>query len=308
MMREQLTQKKELIGHYIDLLLSNSEFYGLLINGKGGLGKTYLSVNYIKKHLNSSEYAYFNGHITPLSIYLNLFENKDKKVIIFDDIDNLLTSGSILGILKGVLSPVSDKRIVQYHSTTNLMDGVPAFFEITAKIIIICNSIPRKSKLNIDALLSRLLVYKVNYTYSEKKVLLLEYIRGRSDILQKDKVRILKLIKNSIDETTLDLNYRLIQKIIAISSFAHPEHQKMMIKSILHKDKDFQDYLSAVKRSRTKKEAVKIYTSESQKSRASFYRIEQRYIQETGINPNRFLSQSLTKNKGVSFETEGGLI
>ena len=69
--------------------MKNTEYDSLIFYGEGGLGKTFLTINEVKKLLKPSEWDYFNGYSTPLSIYEILYDNRNKKLIILDDIEGL---------------------------------------------------------------------------------------------------------------------------------------------------------------------------------------------------------------------------
>ena len=58
-----------------------------------------------------------NGHITPLSLYTNLYERPDS-ILFLDDCDSLFRNLPALGILRSALwGETNEKRLVTYNSS-----------------------------------------------------------------------------------------------------------------------------------------------------------------------------------------------
>lgn len=115
----------------------------LVITGMAGVGKTHL----VKETLTnmglreSHEFEHFKGKATPAGLYMTLYANSDK-IIVLDDCDSVFKDDDAVNILKAALDSY-DTRQISYISTKPLKDEfgdpIPSRFEFTGKIIFISN-------------------------------------------------------------------------------------------------------------------------------------------------------------------------
>ena len=115
----------------------------LVITGMAGVGKTHL----VKTTLNSmglresNEFVHFKGRATAAGLFITLYQNSDK-VIILDDCDSVFKDDDAVNILKAALDSY-DTRKISYISSKQLKDEygepIPAHFEFTGRIIFISN-------------------------------------------------------------------------------------------------------------------------------------------------------------------------
>ncbi len=130
--------KYKLLNDSLDAL--NKNIFNLLVcSGDYGMGKSHRIKEYVEK--NKIDHVYIQSYATPLSFYKILFENKDKKLIIFDDV-NSIDNRIIIGLLKSACwSVLNGKRIVEYHTTSEVMEknDLEESFELKANIVLIFN-------------------------------------------------------------------------------------------------------------------------------------------------------------------------
>ena len=115
----------------------------LVITGMAGVGKTHL----VKETLTnmglreSHEFEHFKGKATPAGLYMTLYANSDK-IIVLDDCDSVFKDDDAVNILKAALDSY-DTRQISYISSKPLKDEfgepIPSRFEFTGKIIFISN-------------------------------------------------------------------------------------------------------------------------------------------------------------------------
>jgi len=124
---------------------------GLCVYGsRGGLGKTKVVLETLKDE--GVKPLVLNGHVTPLSLYTNLYEHQDA-VVFGDDIDSLTRNLAALGILRSALwGENSEKRLVTYNSSQL---KIPSSFHFTGRIILALNTLPRQNHA-FNAVLSRI--------------------------------------------------------------------------------------------------------------------------------------------------------
>tara|TARA_R110000868_G_scaffold196995_1_gene443127 strand:+ start:407 stop:1357 length:951 start_codon:yes stop_codon:yes gene_type:complete len=115
----------------------------LVITGMAGVGKTHL----VKETLTrmglreSYEFEHFKGKATPAGLYMTLYANSDK-IVVLDDCDSIFKDDDAVNILKAALDSY-DTRQISYISSKPLKDEfgepIPSRFEFTGKIIFISN-------------------------------------------------------------------------------------------------------------------------------------------------------------------------
>jgi len=169
----------------------------LIIKGEGGLGKTYA----IKQIMKEKSPLIFNGHATPLSIYLRLFSEPTARVV-FDDVDSMLSNKITVALLKQLCETNKVKEI-RYDTTARINEmQVPSSIKCTNKVCLLCNDMKKFGK-NMKALLTRA-VY-------------LEFVPTKEEIMQRLKqfpeldLEIYEFLQKNIDYF-FNLNFRLYLK------------------------------------------------------------------------------------------------
>lgn len=113
---------------------SNPDINLLIIKSRGGLGKTTLIKDMYK------EAIFITGNITPLSLYITLYENYNK-MIVFDDLDGLFKNKQNISILKQLCEDNKEK-LIKYNSTSNTTRyEIENEFISKSRIIILCNNL-----------------------------------------------------------------------------------------------------------------------------------------------------------------------
>jgi hypothetical protein len=171
----------------------------LIIRSDGGLGKSHI----VKTILNGDG-VFFNGHATPLSIYLTLYEHPDSKVL-FDDVDSLLLNKINVGLLKQVCELNKDK-VVRYSTTVKIDDKkIEPEFKSNNKACLLCNDL-REVGRNLKALLSRAVYLDFVPTNEEilKKLMSIE-------LLDVEILSYIKININNIKSMSLRLYYKLLE-------------------------------------------------------------------------------------------------
>ena len=115
----------------------------LVITGMAGVGKTHLVKETLKGMglRESHEFVHFKGRATAAGLFITLYQNSDK-VVILDDCDSVFKDDDAVNILKAALDSY-DTRKISYISSKQLKDEfgdpIPAHFEFTGRIIFISN-------------------------------------------------------------------------------------------------------------------------------------------------------------------------
>jgi len=135
----------------------------LVITGLAGVGKTHLVKETLKQMglRESYEFEHFKGKATAAGLFITLYQNSDK-IVVLDDCDSVFKDDDAVNILKAALDSY-DTRKISYISTKPLKDEygepIPSHFEFTGKIIFILNI--HQSKLD-EAIRSRSFVADIS--------------------------------------------------------------------------------------------------------------------------------------------------
>jgi len=115
----------------------------LVITGMAGVGKTHLVKETLRQMglRESYDFEHFKGKATAAGLYMTLYANSDK-IVVLDDCDSVFKDDDAVNILKAALDSY-DTRQISYISTKPLKDEfgepIPSRFEFTGKIIFISN-------------------------------------------------------------------------------------------------------------------------------------------------------------------------
>ena len=124
----------------------------LTIVGKGGLGKSYI----VENALIETGPLIFSAHVTPLKMYLELFErNLEEKdfIVVFDDVDALMLNKTNIALLKQICDTRNEK-IVKYFTTTPILKDIPNEFRTNCKVVMLMNNLEPEEP-NLKALMTR---------------------------------------------------------------------------------------------------------------------------------------------------------
>ena len=203
----------------------------LVVTGGAGMGKTHL----VKQTLadmgldESSDFVHFKGRATPAGLFITLYENSDK-IIVLDDCDSVFKDDDAVNILKGALDSY-DSRKISYITSKPLKDEfgieVPRHFEFTGRVIFISNI--DQSKLD-EAIRSRSFVADIDMTQDQmftRIEQLMPKMESRIPIAAKEQA--LQLMKElNVEFSGLDINLRSFIKAARICAMGF-DNPKMMI-------------------------------------------------------------------------------
>lgn len=119
--------------------IANGKIHNLIVNGPPGVGKTYSVENYLNKY-SQGKYKVVKGHMTPLSLYGNLYFHREaNSVLVLDDIDSVFKKVEGVNILKAAID-TSPVRKISWESTTPLKGTeIPDSFQFNGSVILISN-------------------------------------------------------------------------------------------------------------------------------------------------------------------------
>lgn len=256
----------------INVLLSTDQYNGLVFYGEGGIGKTVLTLSSIKNTLKPKEWEYSNGYTTPLALYEFLYKNRNAKVLLMDDVEGLFTHPLSLSLLKGALWDSDGKRIVQYSSKSS-KTSIPSAFVMTAKIIILCNNIPKENDASTRALLSRTIHYEVLFSFKQKMRICNLFLDKDPTINEEQKKQVRALLKSNVNEATQEFNFRTLRKLIAFVVY-NPLKAEELFKATTITDELKAAYLRVSSSGDMVKAQIEVFMEITGRGRRTYFRIK----------------------------------
>jgi len=262
-------EKYKNIVKYIKLIHNgNTKINSVIIEGETGLGKSTL-VKAILKEIKIN-FVFYNSYSTPLSFYKNVYLNRDKTLLL-DDIEGLFKDRKGISILKALLN-TDEVKFIRYDSTSEKLD-VPSEFIFNGKMIILSNDIHKHID---DALISRGIYRKVNFTFKEILDIAKSIIKFHHKNLKEKEVKeILNFIKENADVTTINFNFRTINKIVDFYKFDKQNWRELALEEI-PKDEELVIIIKLMRKNIPVSIQIKQFIEETGKSRATYFRLKKK--------------------------------
>ena len=241
----------------------------MVCKSKGGLGKTFTTINFLEEQ--KIDYEYNSGVTTAVALYKMLYDFKDK-IIVLDDIETLFQDDRAITLLKSALWSVNKKRIVSYKTSSKALEGYPESFEFNGQLIILVNELRAKNDQSTQALLSRCLVFELKYSTKEMKILSEEIIEQQKDLTTKQKDLTKKIIEESITKEH-DYNFRILDRLITFV-----KHDENIAKELFINSMPRDETITAFYETQHDniKKHIEDFIDLTGTSRATFYRIKKR--------------------------------
>ena len=126
---------------------SDGDVPRLAVLGPTGVGK---SQGY-STALGNRRYHLFSGRLTPLELYLRLYDAPDLPVVL-DDISALLRHNDFRDMLKGLCE--TGTRTIRWGTTTPLLKGRNTSTQCNSPVLIVLNKVPKNDP-DVEAVLDR---------------------------------------------------------------------------------------------------------------------------------------------------------
>ncbi|MFA5158070.1 MAG: hypothetical protein WC451_02695 [Patescibacteria group bacterium] len=246
-----------------------------VVSDEIGIGKTHTIYEAMREAqlVHGKDWVIFNGYTTPLGIYNFMFEHKDKKIIVFDDIDSAYKNSTILSFFKSATSNPTGIRKMQYNTTSKARTA-PCEFQLSAGCIFIANEIP--NNLMMRAMISRSLYYEIRLTYHEKANLIANFSRlNYKNTTQEQRREALTFLLDHNPQALQDFSYRTIQKLYQLM-LQNPQNWKETARSILQYDEQMQAFIEA-EQEPTTSGAIMRFKELTGNGERSYFRIKKKY-------------------------------
>ncbi len=208
----------------------------LVITGMAGVGKTHLVKETLRElgMRESYEFVHFKGRSTAAGLFITLYQNSDK-IVVLDDCDSVFKDPDAVNLLKAALDSY-DTRKISYISSKPLKDEfgepIPAHFEFTGRIIFISNI--HQSKLDA-AIRSRSFVSDISMN-TDQMFQRMEQLMASMEpsIPLAAKQQALEIMKNlNTKFAGLDVNLRSFIKAARICAMGFDNPEMMVAEQII---------------------------------------------------------------------------
>jgi hypothetical protein len=117
------------------------QYRSVIVNGPAGVGKTFSVESYLQKYSHGDNYKVIAGHMTPLSLYGNLYQYRNAgEVLVLDDIDSVFSKIEGINLLKAAMDTKPTRRVNwESSSATVLAMGLPSGFDFNGSVVLISN-------------------------------------------------------------------------------------------------------------------------------------------------------------------------
>jgi hypothetical protein len=221
--------------------ICKGEFRSVIVNGPPGVGKSYSVDTYLQQYAEEGSYKVAAGHMTPLSLYGNLYQYRNVgDVLVLDDIDSVFSKIEGINLLKAAMDTKPVRRINWESSSAVVMNlGLPSHFEFKGSVVLISNIgfVQKKGKMqeHLDALKDRSYSLHISDNTKEelyqqvcfmviKKGLLKEF-----ELTAEQQSKILDYIGANLDRLN-KISLRLAMKLAGLMK-ANPEEWSSMADS-----------------------------------------------------------------------------
>ncbi len=249
--KHELTKKYELLDKSLKAV-SEGTINLLILKGLSGTGKTYATLKYVKN--NSLNYKYINNYATPLAFYKLIYENRNKDVLIFDDVQSI-NDPKIKSMLKSICGELDDnKRVVSYHSTSPILEkeGLPDSFELDVNIILIFND----DISGFEPIVNRGVSIDFFFDFKE----MFEVLKTFKEVAGIEQV-VMDYVEQNCNQATSNLS---IRTLVILSKLHRAKYDfKLFAKEILKTDEGMRDLIEM---------SSKEWVNKTGMNRATYYR------------------------------------
>jgi len=248
-------QKYELLNQSLKAV-SKGTINLLILKGLPGLGKTFATLKYAKK--NNLNYKYVNNYATPLAFYKLVYENRNKDIIIFDDMQSA-GDPKIKSMFKSVCGELENgKRVVSYHSTSQILEReeLPESFECNANIVLIFN----EDISGFEPIVNRGVTIDFIFNFKE----MMEVLQTFQEVAGIEQV-VMDYVKENCNQATNNLS---IRTLVMLSKLHRAEYDfKIFAKEVLKTNDSMKDLIELDE---------KAWCDKTGMNRATYYRKRKR--------------------------------
>lgn len=150
---ERINKRFSIMNRMVQGMIAGS-IRSMIVSGAPGIGKTYdieRALRQAEKEKRIEKFDMIKGTVSPVGLYMALYEARDGGIIVIDDCDSIFSDEQALNILKGALDS-SDQRTISWRKASSWVyqaDGsddskddegrLPDRFDFNGSVIFVTN-------------------------------------------------------------------------------------------------------------------------------------------------------------------------
>lgn len=225
--------------------ICKGQYRSVIVNGPPGVGKSFSVETYLQQNAAQDTYKVVAGHMTPMSLYGNLYQHRNVgDVLVLDDIDSVFSKIEGINLLKAAMDTKPVRRINWESSSAIVVNlGLPAGFEFKGSVVLISNIgfSRKKSKLqeHLDALKDRSYSLQISSNTKEELYQQVCFMVVKKDLLKEyglsasQQSEILDYIGDHLEEIE-KISLRLAMKLAALMKANREEWRSMADSGLLN--------------------------------------------------------------------------
>ncbi len=225
--------------------ICKGQYRSVIVNGPPGVGKSFSVETYLQQNAAPDTYKVVAGHMTPMSLYGNLYQHRNVgDVLVLDDIDSVFSKIEGINLLKAAMDTKPVRRINWESSSAIVVNlGLPAGFEFKGSVVLISNIgfSRKKSKLqeHLDALKDRSYSLQISSNTKEELYQQVCFMVVKKDLLKEyglcasQQSEILDYIGEYLEEIE-KISLRLAMKLAALMKANREEWRSMADSGLLN--------------------------------------------------------------------------
>ena len=220
------------------------QYRSVIVNGPAGVGKTFSVESYLQKYSHADNYKVVAGHMTPLSLYGNLYQYRNVgDVLVLDDIDSVFEKLEGINLLKAAMDTKPVRQINWESSSAVVVNlGLPSHFEFKGSVVLISNIgfVRKKGKMqeHLEALKDRSYSLHISSNTKEELYQQVCFMVIKKNLLREFKIdaeqqsKILDYIGMNLDKIN-KISLRLAMKLASLMKANPTEWESMADSGLL---------------------------------------------------------------------------
>lgn len=199
----------------------------LLLDAKGGLGKTHNVLETLREELNTrDQFVHQKGFTTPIELYKTLWKARESGTVLFlDDMSGVTSNSKAIDMLKAATDTQGVENWIEYRTSRDIehpyREGatLPNTFCFRGSIIMSFNDTPDNR--HFDALKDRGTSYKLQFSYQERLELITEIakLNDFSNLSISEQLETADWIRSATD-ASVEVSIRTFEEVCQMREWA----------------------------------------------------------------------------------------
>ena len=219
--RARIAASFEPIKLLVKTMAESPDVHACFFYGETGLGKTHAVLEALAERglEPNQDYLVFAGRVSNLAFYKILYEQRSKKILVFDDVAGMrgFRDDLFMALLKAAMFSVGGARKLNWNTRASILEkeGVPSEFIFDSKVIFLTNSIPES--IDFSSVLSRAFAKEVSFSSLQIKELFYALAKSKETAPEQGREVVDFLFEHAgLSEFSECLNLRFLMQALSV--------------------------------------------------------------------------------------------